>query len=282
MEYPMEHGVNKASILPLLGGGTPLLPTPAAQTKAETDWSSSVQELGDCVAGTRGRVNAVHTRRLSDIEGTRAHPELNSLASIETTLDPEALALDSLVEQTLAGDERAFALLVARMQPRVQRWVQSYAANPDEADDIAQESFVLALRRLRQYRGGGSFPVWLYRITLRAAGRIRKKARHREALVAGPMAIPDRLVYETDPGARVDRERLGALVREFWEELPERQRAVVDLVDLQGYTPAVAAVILDINPATLRANLFKGRQSLRLRLLACYPSLAAQKSREEA
>jgi RNA polymerase sigma-70 factor (ECF subfamily) len=96
------------------------------------------------------------------------------------------------------------------------------------------------------------------------------------------MAIPDRLVYETDPGARVDRERLGALVREFWEELPERQRAVVDLVDLQGYTPAAAAAILDINPATLRANLFKGRQSLRLRLLACYPSLVGQKSREEA
>jgi RNA polymerase sigma-70 factor (ECF subfamily) len=208
---------------------------------------------------------------------------LHSPAPIETTTpDPEALAIDSLVEQTLAGDERAFALLVGRMQPRVQRWVLSYAANPDEADDIAQESFVLALRSLRQYRGGGSFPVWLYRITLRAAGRIRKKARHREALAAGPEALPDRLVYETDPGARVDRERLGALVREFWQELPERQRAVVDLVDLQGYTPGAAAAILDINPATLRANLFKGRHSLRLRLLARYPSLAVQKSREEA
>jgi RNA polymerase sigma-70 factor, ECF subfamily len=200
---------------------------------------------------------------------------MNSLVPIKTTtLDPEALAIDSLVEQTLAGDERAFALLVGRMQPRVQRWVLSYAANSDEADDIVQDSFVLALRSLGQYRGGGSFSVWLYRIAVRAAGRTRRKVRQRETLAAGPKAFPDRLFYETDPGGRVDRENLAALVREFWQELPERQRAVVDLVDLQGYPPSEAAALLDLNPSTLRANLFKGRHSLRSRLLARYPSLS--------
>jgi RNA polymerase sigma-70 factor (ECF subfamily) len=208
---------------------------------------------------------------------------LNSAQSTEAlALDPEAVAIDSLVEQTRAGDERAFALLVGRMQPLVQRWVLSYAAGPDEVDDIVQESFVLALRKLNQYRGGGFFRVWLYRIAVRAAGRTRKKARHRAVLAAGPKAAPDRLVYETDPGGRVDRERLGSLVREFWQELPERQRAVVDLVDLQGYPPIEAAAMLDLNPSTLRANLFKGRQSLRSRLLARYPSLATPASREEA
>ena len=204
------------------------------------------------------------------------------MQSTEVTLDPEATAIDSLVEQTRAGDERAFARLVGRMQPRVQRWILSYAASADEADDIVQETFVLALRKLHQYRGGGLFHVWLYRIAFRAAGRTRKKVRHREALAAGPKAAPDRLVYETDPGGRVDRERLGSLVREFWQELPERQRAVVDLVDLQGYSPGEAAAMLDLNPSTLRANLFKGRQSLRSRLLARYPSFAITASREEA
>jgi RNA polymerase sigma-70 factor (ECF subfamily) len=208
---------------------------------------------------------------------------LNSPQPIRTTvLDPEALAIDSLVEQTRAGDERAFALLVGRMQPRVHRWVLAYSASADEAEDIVQEVFVLALRKLDQYAGGGAFTVWLYRIAVRAAGRTRKQSRHRDALAAGPKAAPDRLVYETDPGGRVDRERLGALVREFWQELPERQRAIVDLVDLQGYSPAEAAAMLDLNASTLRANLFKGRRSLRSRLLARYPSLAIAKSREEA
>ena len=208
---------------------------------------------------------------------------MNSLQATQTALlDPEALAIDSLVEQTRSGDERAFALLVGRMQPRVHRWVLAYSNSLDEAEDIAQEVFLLALRRLDQYEGGGAFTVWLYRIAVRAAGRTRKKARHRQALAAGPKAAPDRIVYETDPGGRVDRERLGALVREFWQELPERQRVIVDLVDLQGYPPAEAAAMLDLNPSTLRANLFKGRRSLRSRLLARYPSLALARSREEA
>jgi RNA polymerase sigma-70 factor (ECF subfamily) len=168
------------------------------------------------------------------------------------------------------------------MQPRVHRWVLAYAANRDEADDMVQEAFVLALRGLRQYRGGGVFHVWLYQVARRAAWRTRKKARHRAALAAGPRAAPDRLVYETDPGGRVDRERLSALVRDFWQELPERQRAVIDLVDLQGYNQHDVAEMLKLNPSTLRANLFKGRRTLRSRLLARYPSLALPKTREEA
>lgn len=190
--------------------------------------------------------------------------------------DPESMAIDSLVEQTRAGDERAFTQLVRRLQPRVHRWVLAYALSADEADDIVQEVFLIALRSLGQYRGGGAFNVWLYRIAVRAAARVGKKARHRAVLAAGPQAIPDRVIYETDPGGRVDRERLAAVIREFWEELPKQQRTAVDLVDLQAYSPAEAAAMLDVNPSTLRGNLLKGRRTLRTRLLARFPSLGQQ------
>jgi RNA polymerase sigma-70 factor (ECF subfamily) len=193
-----------------------------------------------------------------------------------TSIDPEALAIDSLVEQTRGGDERAFTQLVRRLQPRVHRWVLAYALSADEADDIVQEVFLIALRRMGGYRGEGSFEIWLYRIAVRAAGRVSKKRRHRAVLAAGPRAIPDRVVYETDPGGRVDRQRLAAVIREFWEELPEQQRAAVALVDLQSYTPAEAAAMLDANPSTLRVNLLKGRRTLRTRLLARFPSLQQQ------
>jgi RNA polymerase sigma-70 factor (ECF subfamily) len=167
------------------------------------------------------------------------------------------------------------------MQPRVQRWVLAYVSGEDEADDVVQEVFVIALRRLRQYRGEGAFQSWLYRVAVRAAARVRKKVRHRAVLAGDPKAIPDRLIYETDPGGRVDREKLTGLIREFWRELPERQRTVVDLVDLQGHSPAEAASMLELNPATLRANLFKGRQTLRSRLIARFPSLATSDTRDQ-
>jgi RNA polymerase sigma-70 factor (ECF subfamily) len=172
------------------------------------------------------------------------------------------------VSQARAGDLDAFARLVRTLHPRVFRWALAFAVDADDAEDIAQEAFVIALRRLGQYRGSGTFSVWLYRVTRRAAGHLRRTRTRRARLAAGPRAAPDRVVYETDPGARIDRERLSALVRRCWEELPERQRAVIDLVDLQGHTPAAAADMLELNPVTLRANLFKARQSIRRRLIA--------------
>jgi len=182
--------------------------------------------------------------------------------------DPEAEALDGLVAQTRSGDLDAFARLVQALQPRVHRWALAFAADADEADDITQEVFVVALRQMGQYRGHGAFAVWIYRITRRTAGHLRRTRMRRARLAEGPKALPERVVYETDPGGRVDRERLAALVRRHWQELPERQRVVIDIVDLQGHSPGDAATMLELNPATLRANLFKARQAMRRRLLS--------------
>ena len=218
-----------------------------------------------------GPVNAGAPRDLSD-GLTLHHPRVTLRQSDDTAsataLDPEAEAIDGLVDQARVGDLDAFARLVRVLHPRVHRWALAFAFDGDEADDIAQEVFVVALRQLRQYRGGGAFTVWLYQITRRAAGHLRRKRTRRARLSRGTGVLPDREVYETDPGGRVDRERLATLVRRYWEELPERQRVVIDLVDLQGHTPADAAALLELNPATLRANLFKARQAMRRRMLA--------------
>ncbi|MEO8575767.1 MAG: RNA polymerase sigma factor [Gemmatimonadales bacterium] len=193
----------------------------------------------------------------------------------EAILNLQNSGIDSLVEQTRAGDERAFGRLVAELQPRVHRWALSYSMDPDEAEDIVQEVFVLVLRHLDKYRGHAALTTWLYRITGRAASRLRRTRQRRAVLASGPRGKPDREVYETDPGGRVDRERLGSLLRNLWQNLPERQRVVVDLVDLQGHTPAEAADMLELNPSTLRANLFKARKTLRGQFLMRHPDIAA-------
>jgi RNA polymerase sigma-70 factor (ECF subfamily) len=182
----------------------------------------------------------------------------------------EAQALDTLVERLNDGDVNAYAAIVGVLHQRVYRWALAFAADADEADDLMQETFVLALRHIRQYNGGGAFAVWIYRIVRRAAGHMHRRRARRTRLAAGPKAAPERIVYETDPGARVDRDRLSALVREFWRDLPQQQRTVLDLVDLQGYRPKEAAEMLELNPTTLRANLFKARHAIRARMLAHY------------
>jgi RNA polymerase sigma-70 factor (ECF subfamily) len=187
----------------------------------------------------------------------------------------ELLKLDALVERARGGDLDAFTQLVRALHPRVHRWALALAADPDEADDVTQEVFVIALRRLGQYRGGGAFPVWLHQITRRSAGHHRRRRARRTRLAASGSALPERTVYETDPGARVDRARISDMVRRYWSELPDRQREVLDLVDLQGLAPAEVAELLSLNQATVRANLFKARQSIRGRLLEHFGHVAS-------
>ncbi|AHG88832.1 RNA polymerase sigma factor, sigma-70 family [Gemmatirosa kalamazoonensis] len=180
----------------------------------------------------------------------------------------------ALVARASGGDGDAFATLVARLLPLVYRWALVLADDVDDADDITQDAFVQMHLRLAQFRGEAPLEAWLYGIVRRAAGQRRRRARRRARLAALPRALPERDVYVTDPGARVDRQQLLMKVRAFFAALPARQREIVDLVDLQGYDPIEVALMTGIKPATVRANLFKARAAVRAHLIARHPGVA--------
>ena len=177
-----------------------------------------------------------------------------------------------LASLAAAGDDSAFTSLVTRYQPAIFRWALMFANDPDEAEDIAQEVFVRAHRRLSQYRSDGSLEAWFFAITRRTANQMRRKGKRRNRLALSPGAQPTRQVYTTDPGGRVDRERATALIHELFSKLPARQREIFDLIDLQGLTPTEVAARTGMNPTSVRANLFKARSSIRARFLATHPS----------
>ena len=177
-----------------------------------------------------------------------------------------------LVSLASAGDDSAFTALVTRYHPAVFRWALTFAWDPDEAEDIAQEVFVRAHRQLSNYRSDGSLEAWLYAITRRAAGQQRRTNKRRTRLALSPRALAHRDVYTTDPGGRVDRERAASVILELFSELPQRQREIFDLVDLQGLSPAEAAARTGMKAVSVRANLFKARSAIRAKLLATHPS----------
>jgi RNA polymerase sigma-70 factor (ECF subfamily) len=153
----------------------------------------------------------------------------------------------------------------------VHRWALTFARDPDEADEIVQETFVLVHNKLRQYRGDSPVEGWVYRIARRVAlQRHRKDRRRRQLSEAAFLDIED--VYTTDPGARVDRQKMAEYIRHFFTTLPPRQREVFDLIDLQGNEPAAVARLLGTSAGAVRANLFKARASIRERLLAEHPA----------
>jgi RNA polymerase sigma-70 factor (ECF subfamily) len=74
-----------------------------------------------------------------------------------------------LVQRTVAGDQKAFELLVIKYQRRIERLIGRMVRDVDLVEDIAQETFIRAYRALHQFRGDAQFYTWLYRIAVNTA-----------------------------------------------------------------------------------------------------------------
>jgi RNA polymerase sigma-70 factor (ECF subfamily) len=186
---------------------------------------------------------------------------------------------ERLLERWRAGDRAALDALLAHIHPMLYRWALANATDVDDAEDIAQQALVAVYRKIGQFRGEAPLAVWLYRLTMRTATQRRRTFARRKTLDVRAHAEVTRRVYETDPGGRVDRERLTTLVRECYDRLPPQQRAALSLVDVEGYTPAEAAELMELAPVTLRANLFKARSSVRRQVFTLSPALAERFAR---
>ncbi len=134
--------------------------------------------------------------------------------------DPDEI----LVERHRRGDPAAFRELVERHQRGVHALCFKWLRDPDEADEVTQLTFVRVFRRLESFGGRASFRTWLYRVALNACrNRVRDEKRRRtEELVDVPDPRSDAL------DSLVGGELAKAVERAV-AELPERQRAVVEL-----------------------------------------------------
>ena len=183
---------------------------------------------------------------------------------------PTAFAADKIVALAATADAVLFNDFVTAYQPVVFRWALTFANDSDEADDLAQETFIRAFRKIRQYRGEGTIEGWLYRIVRSVGVEKKRVAIRRRILGRSPLARPEREVYTTDPGARVDSQTITALIHRYYADLPAGQREVFDLVDLQHHTPAEVALMTGRSPGAVRASLFQARSVIRARLLEMY------------
>lgn len=179
--------------------------------------------------------------------------------------------LSAIVSRARSGDNDAFSALIRALQPAVYRWSLTFARDPDDADELTQETFVQVHRKLEQSRGESSVEGWVYGITRSLALQRKRKIKRRTLLSVASLPGIDS-VYHTDPGARVDRQRIADYIRHFFVELPPRQREAFDLVDLQGFDPAEVADLTGVKAATVRGNLFKARAAIRAHLIEAHPA----------
>jgi RNA polymerase sigma-70 factor (ECF subfamily) len=202
--------------------------------------------------------------------------------------------LAKLVRDARDGDERSFGRLAERVRARVYRWALAGTGDADEAEDVAQDVLLRLHRHLESFEGRSRFDTWLYRITSNAAASARRRAqRHGSGSSHGHTArtgAPSEASAEVGTGAvlepraedplesaatlldaQLDASRVAELIGLYCQALPTRQREVFDLVDLQGYAPRDVAEMMQMNPTTVRAHLFKARRTIRDHILRRHP-----------
>ncbi|MFE7565338.1 RNA polymerase sigma factor [Kitasatospora sp. NPDC057500] len=153
------------------------------------------------------------------------------------------------------GDVEAIAALVSGAHPHVQRFARSLCATPEDAEDAAQEALIILYRKIGMLRATGALGSWMFRI-------VRNECLRRARTV-----LRERPESYDGPSRSVEDEVLGRLeagrVAEAIAALPEDQRRVLIMRDVQGLSGRMVADLLGLSTAAMKSRLHRARAAVR-------------------
>ena len=183
---------------------------------------------------------------------------------------------DQLVEALRRHEDSAAERLVIAYQGRAYRLAIGITANAEDAEEVVQDAFWSAIRKIDTFRGQSKFGSWLYRIVAnRACNKLRARRGKRLEITLDdvlPIFDEDGQYVEpvTDWSARVDdpctRAEVRLAVTSAFEELPSHYRAALVLRDIEGLSAAEVAHVLCISLANARSRIHRARLFIRKRL----------------
>jgi RNA polymerase sigma-70 factor (ECF subfamily) len=192
---------------------------------------------------------------------------------------------EALLDRLRAGDDAAFGMLVDRYHAGLIRVARAYVSTKEDAEDVVQDTFLGVIKGIDRFEGRSSVKTWVFRILVnRAQSRGARDGRSRPFSDltddGAPTVDPDRFeksgrwagswssppTHDTMPEARVLAAELGTRMRAVIDELPEVQRTVLELRDVQGLTAVEVCELLEITEANQRVLLHRARARARLLL----------------
>src|SRR5260221_1202079 len=174
-----------------------------------------------------------------------------------------------LVHRARQGDLSAYDDLVRRYQERIYATIYHMTSNHEDANDLAQETFIKGHQALKSFKGDSSFYTWVYRIAVNKTINFLKQRKNKTHLSLNDLDFnaendPDLVALISDKTPRRDialselQEKLNAAML----KLSEVHRLAVTLHDVQGLSHEEIGKIMDCNIGTVRSRLFYARQQL--------------------
>ena len=181
-----------------------------------------------------------------------------------------------LVQRAVAGDQRAFELLVIKYQRRLQRLIGRLVRDTDLVEDIAQETFIRAYRALPQFRGESQFYTWLYRIAVNTAKKFLQERKRSptmsdRAFVANEdndetFRVVVEPINDETPESVLAAKEIAAAVNSGLAALPLDLRQALTLREIEGLSYEEIAAVMDCPMGTVRSRIFRARELISAKL----------------
>ncbi|MCA9560991.1 MAG: sigma-70 family RNA polymerase sigma factor [Myxococcales bacterium] len=169
------------------------------------------------------------------------------------------------VRGSVAGDRRAFDVLVRRHQERVKANCRYLTRRPSEAEDLAQDVFVKAYFALKRFEGRSTFKTWIHRIKINHCLNYlaKQKVRRHVDLDVGGDAPPDPLRAGPDADRGLERQDARRLIGEVLETLPDTLRVPLVMRDLDQLSYQEIADELGVGLSAVKMRIKRGREQFR-------------------
>jgi RNA polymerase sigma-70 factor (ECF subfamily) len=181
----------------------------------------------------------------------------------------------ALIERLRAGDEEVFITLVGQHHEAMLRIAMTFVSNLSIAEEVVQDTWLALLTGLDRFDGRSSLRTWMFSVLVNRARTVGTR-EHRTTTVDDIEATVDASNFSQqgywtampsswpkDLDYRLTRPELRDLLRELLDTLPERQRRVVTLRDIEGLNSIEVCEVLKLSEGNQRVLLHRGRRKLR-------------------
>lgn len=171
-------------------------------------------------------------------------------------------------EQSMAQRDELFQGLVQAHGTRLYRFIIKNIGNPSDAQDLAQQAFLEAVRSYSSFKGQSELSTWLYGIAMNLVRNHLSRAPHRRYEFADESTLDEMACDALAPDEEVEQTQRMRHLQLALEDLPESMRSVLLMVAVDELSYEAAAALLTVPVGTVRSRLSRARVALRAKLQA--------------
>lgn len=205
---------------------------------------------------------------MSGVLDVLSFPLAGSAVRTKATVDHSNSDEALLVRRVQTGDEMAFREIVERYQSKIYSIIFGILRNHNDAEDIAQQVFAKVYFSIRNFDFRSSLLTWIYKITVNECYDYLRKKKVRKLVYESDFSEEDALKMENsdaavEPAGPID-ERLANrdLVTKLLAKIPEQDRSLLMLKEVEGHSVEELAQMTGMNENTIKVKLFRARQKL--------------------